>query len=350
MSFPRRHRRRSFAVKITAMIDVTTLTDLITQFRNTTASNSVSPETVGSILQKIVDILATAGTQANLDIINKWHEALKTAAPALTALSQGTADRNHIYLAARSVNLYTGAQTTLSPIQIQQATTERAGAMRAQQVVDLNAARRDVADIKKQITTINSLLGVGTADNLYKASQISCQVVNGSLHLLGAQTLTAAGYVPYLFRRVRKRNPYKNKFATDEQRAAKKYCPKKKGWGLYGSMYAVRLNGTEIQFSTNGHDNLCTAAGGWSVAPSTLVTRHTDRHGNVSFGLGRSSVSLTDPKNPKKQRMIRLVFGIGLAKPIYPGTAAITPANLVSSLATFTIIYDPGSKSWAFGP
>lgn len=222
--------------------------------------------------------------------------------------------------------------------------------MRAQQVVDLNAARRDVADIKKQITTINSLLGVGTADNLYKASQISCQVVNGSLHLLGAQTLTAAGYVPYLFRRVRKRNPYKNKFATDEQRAAKKYCPKKKGWGLYGSMYAVRLNGTEIQFSTNGHDNLCTAAGGWSVAPSTLVTRHTDRHGNVRFGLGRSSVSLTDPKNPKKQRMIRLVFGIGLAKPIYPGTAAITPANLVSSLATFTIIYDPGSKSWAFGP
>lgn len=115
-------------------------------------------------------------------------------------------------------------------------------------------------------------------------------------------------------------------------------------------MYAVRLNGTEIQFSTNGHDNLCTAAGGWSVAPSTLVTRHTDRHGNVRFGLGRSSVSLTDPKNPKKQRMIRLVFGIGLAKPIYPGTAAITPANLVSSLATFTIIYDPGSKSWAFGP
>lgn len=331
------------------MIDVTSLTDLITQFRNITNANSITPETVGSILQKIVDILATAGTQANLDVVNKWHEALKTAAPALTALSQGNADRNHIYLAARSVNLYTGAQSTLSPIQIQQATTERAGAMRAQQVVDLNAARRDVADIKKQIQTINSLLGIGTADNLYKSSQISCQVINGALHLLGAQTLTAAGYVPYLFRRVRKRNPFKNKFATAEQRAAKKYCPKKKGWGVYGSVYTVRLNGTEIQFSTNSHDNLCTEAAGWSAAASTLVTRHTDKNGNVSFGLGRSSVSLTDPKNPKKQRMIRLVFGIGLAKPIYPGTAAITPANLASSLATFTIIYDPGSKTWAFG-
>lgn len=330
------------------MIDVTTLTQLITQFRNTTASNSVSPETVGSILQKIVDILATAGTQANLDIIIKWHEALKTARPALTALSQGNADRNHIYLAARSVNLYTGAQADLTLIQIQQATTERAGAMRAQQVVDLNAARRDVADIKKQIQTINSLLGVGTADNLYKASQISCQVINGELHLLGAQTLTAAGYVPYLFRRVRKRNPYKNKFATAEQRAARKYCQTKKGWGLYGSIYAVKLDGSKILFSTNPHSFLSVKAEGWSADASTLVTRHTDRHGNIRFGLGRSSVSLTDPKNPKKQRMIRFVFGIGLAKPIYPGTAAITPANLASSLATFTIIYDPGTLRWTF--
>lgn len=56
----------------------------------------------------------------------------------------------------------------------------------------------------------------------------------------------------------------------------------------------------------------------------------------------------TDPKNPKKQRMIRFVFRIGLAKPIYPGTAAITPANLASSLATFTIIYDPGTLRWTF--
>lgn len=40
------------------MIDVNELTKLITQFRNTTQANSVSPENVGSILQKIVDILA----------------------------------------------------------------------------------------------------------------------------------------------------------------------------------------------------------------------------------------------------------------------------------------------------
>lgn len=47
------------------MIDTGTLTDLISQFRNTTAVDSISSETVGSILQKIADLLVTAGTQAN---------------------------------------------------------------------------------------------------------------------------------------------------------------------------------------------------------------------------------------------------------------------------------------------
>ena len=102
------------------MIDVNELTKLITQFRNTTQANSVSPENVGSILQKIVDILATAGTQANLDIINQWHEAIKSAQPAINSLAQGTADRNHVYLSAQRINLYTGQAATAQSIQIQQ--------------------------------------------------------------------------------------------------------------------------------------------------------------------------------------------------------------------------------------
>ena len=47
--------------------------------------------------------------------------------------------------------------------------------------------------------------------------------------------------------------------------------------------------------------------------------------------------------------MIRLRFGIGFAKPIYPGRAAITPANLASSLAEFYLIYNPGTEKWTFG-
>ena len=330
------------------MINVTDLTNLITQFRATINANSVTPETVGSILQKIVDILATAGTQANVDIINQWHEALKSAAPALTALSQGAADRNHVYLNAKSVNLYTGAQSSLSPIQIQQATTERAGAMRAQQVIDLNANKKSISEINSKIATISSILGVDTGENMFAASQISVAVINGTLHLIGYKKLKDAGYVPYLFRSVRKRNPYKNKFATAEQRAEKKYCPVKKGWAIFGSMYSIQLIGSQVAFSTLKHHEWSKQCDTFSTSASTLVSRNVRKDGTATFGLGRSSVSLADPKNPKKERMIRLTFGIGFAKPMRPSTAAITPANLVSTLATFHIVYDPGTGLWKF--
>lgn len=330
------------------MINVTDLTNLISQFRATTNANSITPETVGSILQKIVDILSTAGTQANFDIINQWHEALKSAAPALTALSQGTADRNHIFLAAKSVNLYTGAQSTLSQIQIQQATTERAGAMRAQQVIDLNANKKSISEINSKIATINSILGIDTGENMFAASQISVAVSDGKLHLLGFQKLKSAGYVPYLFRSVRKRNPFKNRFASAEERAEKKYGPVKKGWAIFGSMYSIQLNGSQVEFTTLKHHEWSKQGESFSMQASTLVSRHVRKDGTVTFGLGRSSVSLADPKNPKKERMIRLTFGIGFAKPMKPSTAAITPANLVSTLATFHIVYDPGTKSWQF--
>lgn len=326
------------------MIDVTTLTNLITQFRNTTASNSVSPETVGSILQKLCDVLATAGTQANLDIVNQWHEALRAAAPALTALSQGNADRNHVYLNAKSVNLYSGATADLSPIQIQQATTERAGAMRAQQVSDLNAARNDVRTIKTQIETINTKLsGLSSAQSY---NPISCLAVEGSLYVRGAEQYTAQGYVPYIFRRVRKRNPYKSKFLDD---ATRKYCREKKGWGVFGSVYSVKLENNRLMFSTNAHHKWCVEASGWSGNPETLVTKHVNANGNTTFGWGRSSVLLDDVRNKGSHRMIHLRFAVAFGKRMTPDTRNITPKDMVSPLAEFSLRYDPQLRSWSFG-
>ena len=115
-----------------------------------------------------------------------------------------------------------------------------------------------------------------------------------------------------------------------------------------GSRYSVHVNGDIVEFSTNPHSFYCCKAEGYTTSPSVLVSRHVRKDGTVSFGLGRSSVSLADPKNPAKERMVRITFGIGFAKPMNPGIASITPANLVSSLATFTIIYDPGSQTWTF--
>ena len=48
------------------MIDTTALTALITAFRAEVTQNSISPEKVGSILQQIADLLATAVPDSNM--------------------------------------------------------------------------------------------------------------------------------------------------------------------------------------------------------------------------------------------------------------------------------------------
>ena len=48
------------------MIDTTALTALITAFRAEVTQNSISPEKVGSILQQIADLLATAAPDSDM--------------------------------------------------------------------------------------------------------------------------------------------------------------------------------------------------------------------------------------------------------------------------------------------
>lgn len=331
-------------------IDTKSLTQLITEFRKLTAKDAVSPESLGYILQRIADLLATAGTSETITNIQKLLDGFKAAGQAITALSQGSADRNHIYANKSTVNLATGAVSTSSGIFIQQATTERAGAMRAQQVVDLNAARRAVADIEKILEQVQIKLGMTEGSHgLYNNAQIGVQVSDGNLHIYGHQQLVADGYVPYLFRLTRKRNKWWDRVAIANGAEIKQYCDVRKGWNLFGSIYTVKINGNTLTFTTNPHSHMSQKADSYSSLPHTLVCCFTNRKGEPCFGWGRSIVSLLDPKNPKKQRMIRLRFAIGFAKPLYPGRSRLTTANLVSSLAEFSIIYDSGTKSWYFG-
>lgn len=59
------------------MIDITQLTALISAFRVETEKESISPETVGKILQDITDLLATAIGETEYNIIRVWKETLQ---------------------------------------------------------------------------------------------------------------------------------------------------------------------------------------------------------------------------------------------------------------------------------
>ena len=59
------------------MIDIQQLTSLISAFRVETEKESISPETVGSILQAIADLLATATSETEYSIIRFFEETLQ---------------------------------------------------------------------------------------------------------------------------------------------------------------------------------------------------------------------------------------------------------------------------------
>lgn len=339
-------------------IDTKSLSQLITEFRALQSKDSVSPDSLGYILQRIADLLATAGTSDTVTKIQQLLDGFKAAGYAITSIKQGQSDRNHVYATIGKVSLSDGKTSSTSEIFIQQATTERAGAMRAQQVTDLNAARKGVTDLKSQCQTLeNALLemqkalgiGDGTAvTNVVNTAQITCQVVDGELHILGAQKLIAAGYVPYLFRNIRKRNQYhhKPKYRT-EANADRRYCSPSKGWHVYGSRHVVKITGTTVLFATD-KSALHQEVTSFLPSASALFRVHTRKDGKHSVGWGRSTVLLEERRKQTRHRMLRFRFAIGFAKKIDHGTIAITPANLVSSLAEFTVVYDPKTQMWSF--
>lgn len=338
-------------------IDTKSLTEIITEFRALQHKNAVSPESLGYILQRIVDLLATAGTSETVNNITKLLDGFKAAGQAITALSQGQSDRNHIYANTSTVNLATGAVASTSGIFIQQATTERAGAMRAQQVIDLNAAKKGVADLQTQVSNIAKLIeqlqaatggGSAAVSSVNVVDSIACTAENGVLKVSGIRRLVESGCVPYIFRLTKKRNQYHHRERTDNDRDIK-YCSTRKGWNLWGSHNSVRVVNGIVSFSINSKTDLTREAIGFSTSPTALVRVHVNRKGLSTIGWGRSTVSLHDSRNGNAPRMIRLRFAIGFAHPIGPGKVRVTPEHMLSTLAEFSVIYNPKTKSWTFG-
>ena len=58
------------------MIDISQLTSLISAFRVETEKESISPETVGSLLQAIADLLATATSETEYNVLRFWKDTI----------------------------------------------------------------------------------------------------------------------------------------------------------------------------------------------------------------------------------------------------------------------------------
>ena len=139
------------------MIDITNLTSLITAFRQETEQGSISPETLGSLLQAIAEQLKNASNDTDLSKLSSLYDNIKTMGNCLTNVVQGSADSNNVLADYTFFNPSTGMQSAQrSQVLIKQATTERAGAMRAQQVVDLNEAKKNISNLQNVVSNIES--------------------------------------------------------------------------------------------------------------------------------------------------------------------------------------------------
>ena len=139
------------------MIDITNLTSLITAFRQETEQGSISPETLGSLLQAIANELKDASNDSDLSKLSSLYDNIKTMGNCLTNVVQGSADNNNVLADYTFFNPSTGMQSAQrSQVLIKQATTERAGAMRAQQVIDLNEAKKNISNLQEAVSNIES--------------------------------------------------------------------------------------------------------------------------------------------------------------------------------------------------
>ena len=131
------------------MIDITDLTSLITAFRQETEQSSISPETLGSLLQKIADELGNASTDQEILQLTAIKENLQALGAFLYDIVQGPEDRNNILVNVTRFNPISGTKSAVSgQTFIKQATTERAGAMRAQHVDDLYTAKKNISALQ----------------------------------------------------------------------------------------------------------------------------------------------------------------------------------------------------------
>lgn len=141
------------------MIDISNLTSLITAFRQETEQGSISPETLGALLQAIANQLQSATTDQEQSKLTNIYNNLLKMGNCLTNLAQGDTDRNNVLGDYTFYNVVSGIPSAQrGQILIKQATTERAGAMRAQQVIDLNAAKKGVATLEDAVAQINTQL------------------------------------------------------------------------------------------------------------------------------------------------------------------------------------------------
>lgn len=311
-------------------MDVTNLTSLVTALRAETAYAAITPESLGGLLQKIVDAIGKTSSDDDMKVVQNWKTALQQITHVITSAEQGTADRNNIYLTATLASLATGATgISTDAILIRQATTERAGAMRAQQVIDLNTCKSDIKNLQSGVTAlekkVENLPTSGSSSSSATAYRIVADVRDDVLYIRGASKLIAAGYKPFIFRYSVKRNRHTNKQTGQHFRG-----PKRRGWHMFYGEKATKVNSDEsISFANMDYNGKPTSNYGTSVWNIFSLACHYDEDtgdtDKIKVGWGKKTIDATKGRR----------FKMGIAFAPQQKKQGFDNGTLVTNIAEF---------------
>ncbi|MGM9714350.1 MAG: hypothetical protein ACI4TM_11225 [Candidatus Cryptobacteroides sp.] len=290
------------------MIDVSNLNSLITALRAETAKDAISPDSLGSLLQKITDVIASAAKDSDVSDITNWKSLLSAISSCVTAIQQNLSDRNNIYLDLDTASLASGARQSLSgAVCIKQATTERAGAMRAQQVIDLNGCKSDIKSLQSSISSLQTSISELQSTDTSLSNRIASveneqpypfrlRILEGKLYIHDLDENIKNSCQPFIFRWVKKRPHYK----VEENNF---YGMRRKGWNVWRGCDVAKLD-------TNGmlqieHNDMFTHNPNALFCKPNAIYGKDGSLNDVRIGFGSKSYSLSTSK--------KFSFAIGFA-------------------------------------
>ena len=138
------------------MIDTNQLSALISAFRVETEKESISPETVGKLLQDILDLLATASSDTERKVLDDWKAMLSQYTVVYdVAHATGMADMEHMFLTLKGRSLRNGATFT-SSVPLYGANSLQAGVMTAAHVQTLMALQSSLPQVRSDVSSLKS--------------------------------------------------------------------------------------------------------------------------------------------------------------------------------------------------
>ena len=209
----------------------------------------------------------------------------------------------------------------------------------------LSSIGTTVADTQKAVS--DNAKSISSLKVITDRPEIQTVVENKKLLLLNAQYYLDKGFIPFVFRKTKKRN------RTRHELSPNKRGPQHKGWHVIGgSSQCVNINKSCIvafaDVPLEEWHNLYRKTFNYSQSPDALVRPCIVDDTELYVNWGKVKVSNLD-RLSNSPRMLRFEYGIGFGRTYERNRETVTPCSLVSNLAVFTVIYDTATMKWYFG-